>query len=84
MIGYFIIFLNLHKIVGGVKEKIVGLFKTSTTEDYQELTHVNNVYRGGKEKNPKNTQGEIKTTIRRQHKQRCKKLFLSFQRKQNN
>ena len=51
-------------MVGNVKDKIISLFKTNTTKDYTEPTHVNNVYGGGKKlTKPKIT----KKTIRRQH-----------------
>ena len=35
-------------MVVDVKYKIMGLFKTNTTKDYNKTTRVNNVYGGGK------------------------------------
>lgn len=35
------------KVVGGVKNKIMNLFKKNTTEDYSKTMHVNNMNRGG-------------------------------------
>ena len=37
--------------MGGVKGKIINLFKINTTKNYSKLTHVNNVYE--REKKPR-------------------------------
>ena len=40
--------------MGGVKGKIMNLFKINTTKSYSKLTHVNSVYeRGKKPRKPK-------------------------------
>ena len=51
--------------VGGVKDKIVSLFKTNTTQNYSKPTRVKNVYKGSKKseksktkKNQKSKQSE--------------------------
>ena len=33
-------------MLGGVKDKIMSLFKTDTTKDYSKPAQVDNVYRG--------------------------------------
>ena len=33
-------------MVGGVKEKLISLFKTTTTKDYNKSTNINNSYGG--------------------------------------
>ena len=36
------------KTIGGVKDKIMSLFKTNTTKDYSKPTRFKNAYRGRK------------------------------------
>ena len=35
-------------MVGGVKDKVMSLFKIISTKDYNKLTHINDLYEGGK------------------------------------
>ena len=43
-IGYLIIFLSSQKTVGGIKDKIVSLFKTNATKNYSKTARLNSVY----------------------------------------
>ena len=67
----------IKKILGDVKDKIMSLFKTNTTEDCIKPTHVSNVYGGGKKPSKPKTK-----TIRRQHNCGCKKSFQTKKGKQ--
>ena len=42
-IGYLIIFLSSQKTVGGIKDKIVSLFKTNATKNYSKTARLNSV-----------------------------------------